>query len=135
MWYICSNFDSQIYLFLNWSLKSSQNFSFCSLNNRFFFFFFGTNSSLRFIPWFYIFFISILFDTFFLNIFKYLWNFLKTISSTILTSIKSSYFFPTILAISISFLTVSFLNSFFLCLFFILFLLHLFCLPLLPISI
>ena len=68
-----------------------------------------------------IFLVGILSDFFFSNTFKYLWNLLGAISSTILISIKSSSFscfFFIILVISISFSTVSFLNSFFFSFFF-----------------
>ena len=61
------------------------------------------------------FFISILSGSFFLNIFKYLWNFLETIFSTIPISIKSFYFSSfssTILAVFIFFSTIGFLDFF-----------------------
>ena len=78
--------------------------------------FFRTNSSLKSIAWSHVFFISILSNSF-SNTFRYLWSLLKTISSTVLISIKSSYYFcfsSIILDISISSFIVGFLNfSFF----------------------
>ena len=97
-------------------LQTVYFFFFYSWQQIYLSFFFDINSSLRSMIWFHIFLIDILSNSFFSNTFKYLWNLLGIIFSTILISIKSSLSFSfssIILTISIFSSTVSFLNSFF----------------------